>query len=433
MYVMHTNLFSQAETDIISELLHLFHDTRYFQFGGKIYKQTKGAPIGGTLSGLISELVLQDVEHKILGSPIPGLVKYSRYVDDVLIIWDTTGQEYQYAPNVCEDQYAPWPVTHTPAQLTPTNVPTSPDELINQVASLRPEISFEKEADLTTSTNYLDLILTITDTGMKIGIYRKPTYSWRIPKWASRTIREHKKSAVIPLLVRAYRLLTDKDILNKELNEIYSRALQRGYPLATLKRWQKEARDISMRPTRNEDTEHNDHTKPTYRRVQNNAQLQSFKNALSKHGVRLVTKKDNTLFGNIRNDAEPRETLKQPGIYCIPLYRNYEGETQERFYIGRTLRQVEERLEEHKRTVRNKEDQTAIAAAATHEGWIPRWQDTKILDRPKTFLRSVMLEYLHIKSAEDNLVNERSTYANLEVWIRANGLCTTETRDRNEY
>lgn len=62
-------------------------ETRFFTSDNIVYTQTKGVPIGGTISGLLAELVLQEGENRILANNITNLVSYFRYVDDALVIW----------------------------------------------------------------------------------------------------------------------------------------------------------------------------------------------------------------------------------------------------------------------------------------------------------------------------------------------------------
>lgn len=57
------------------------------------------------------------------------------------------------------------------------------------------------------SINYLDLNLKIEEGKVKIDIFRNETHVWDIPEWKSRTNIKHRKAAILPLLIRAHRVL----------------------------------------------------------------------------------------------------------------------------------------------------------------------------------------------------------------------------------
>lgn len=80
--------YNSEELARISELLKVLMNTRYFEYEGKLYEQQQGVPIGGTLSGLLAEVVLQSMEEGVLSKERKGLRLFIRYMDDLLIIWN---------------------------------------------------------------------------------------------------------------------------------------------------------------------------------------------------------------------------------------------------------------------------------------------------------------------------------------------------------
>lgn len=89
--IMEEGKHNQAEVNIICDILNLTLNTRYFSYKGKYYIQNKGVPMGGTISGLLAEIVLQEAENRVINSSIENLISFKRYVDDVLIVWDGEG------------------------------------------------------------------------------------------------------------------------------------------------------------------------------------------------------------------------------------------------------------------------------------------------------------------------------------------------------
>jgi len=62
---------------------HLFH------LNNVIYKQTFDTPMGSPLSPIIADVVLQDLEKKVLDSINLRLPFYYRYVDDIILVAST--------------------------------------------------------------------------------------------------------------------------------------------------------------------------------------------------------------------------------------------------------------------------------------------------------------------------------------------------------
>jgi hypothetical protein len=64
----------------------------YLQFNGKFYQPNKGVAMGSPISGLIAEIFLQHYENHIIKSilDISKINFYNRYVDDIIIIFDST-------------------------------------------------------------------------------------------------------------------------------------------------------------------------------------------------------------------------------------------------------------------------------------------------------------------------------------------------------
>lgn len=187
--------------------------------------------------------------------------------------------------------------------------------------------------------------------------------------------------------------------------------MARGYPISTLKRWNKEGISIVGRPKEERKCD------MKYRKVTPTEMDWKVKEILREDRVETVSKKNNTLFTRLRNEKDVRDKLETPGIYTIPLTRG--SETKE--YIGRTLKGVNVRLNQHRDDVRKKVGTTTFANAVNFEGWAPHWEKTRVLSRPSTLMRSVLAEYMEIRKAGDNAVNALEESDRLEKWRVAAG------------
>jgi hypothetical protein len=68
----------------------------YFQYKNNIYQPNKGIAMGSPISGIIAEIFLQHFENLLIKHHLENrsLIYYTTYVDDILIIYDTTKIQY---------------------------------------------------------------------------------------------------------------------------------------------------------------------------------------------------------------------------------------------------------------------------------------------------------------------------------------------------
>jgi len=79
-------------TNQIIMLLETILAQNYFAFQNQIYQPDKGIAMGSPISGTIAEIFLQQLEktHIKLLIDSKHLVFYTRYVDDILIVYEST-------------------------------------------------------------------------------------------------------------------------------------------------------------------------------------------------------------------------------------------------------------------------------------------------------------------------------------------------------
>ena len=73
------------------ELYHLAKmclESNYFSYRGNIYKQITGTPMGSPVSVVIAEIVMEEIERKILCLPNNFMFWY-HYVDDITLCFGT--------------------------------------------------------------------------------------------------------------------------------------------------------------------------------------------------------------------------------------------------------------------------------------------------------------------------------------------------------
>ncbi|BHF79918.1 hypothetical protein SprV_0702304200 [Sparganum proliferum] len=139
----------------------------YFNFGGQIYEQIKGTPMGSPLSGLIAEVVLQWIEHLVFTKYQPKF--WARYVDDSFFVGKTSD------------------IGHL-------------KELLN---SVDPDIQFTMEAETNNQLPFLDVLVRRCTTGqLQTAVFRKSTDTRQILHFNSNHLLSHKRTCVRTLFRR---------------------------------------------------------------------------------------------------------------------------------------------------------------------------------------------------------------------------------------
>jgi hypothetical protein len=90
-----TKLLQNKDTQIAEQILTLLKEVlsqNYFKFQQRIYQPEQGIAMGSPISGIIAEIFLQNFEDENIKHLLDSknIAFYTRYVDDILIIYDTT-------------------------------------------------------------------------------------------------------------------------------------------------------------------------------------------------------------------------------------------------------------------------------------------------------------------------------------------------------
>ncbi|XP_023228318.1 uncharacterized protein LOC111628714 [Centruroides sculpturatus] len=84
LYGKNSELLHYTEVEDLARLM--CHES-CFAFNGQIYRHRRGVPMGSPLSGILCKLVVRGLERRILHNFKEDVVYFSRYVDDLLILW----------------------------------------------------------------------------------------------------------------------------------------------------------------------------------------------------------------------------------------------------------------------------------------------------------------------------------------------------------
>jgi hypothetical protein len=136
----------------------------YFQHNNHFYKQKEGLATGAPSSSILSEIYLQFLEHNEILNILSDLriVSYSRYVDDILLLYNYTN----------------------------TNI----EQVSNAFNNINNNIQFTIEKENNKKINFLDITVHRLHSKLEYNIYLKPTSNSTIIHNAFHPV-EHKTMA----------------------------------------------------------------------------------------------------------------------------------------------------------------------------------------------------------------------------------------------
>jgi hypothetical protein len=129
------------------------------------------------------------------------LINYFRYVDDILLIYDSSYADIQ--------------------------------DILDHFNSIHPNLILTVEKEQNNALNYLDITIHKTPPNINFSIYRKPTFTDTLIPYTSNHPIQHKYSAVRFLYGRLDSYHLDKEH-EREDNTIHNILLNNSFPLPSL-------------------------------------------------------------------------------------------------------------------------------------------------------------------------------------------------------
>lgn len=338
-------------------------ESTVFQFEDKFFHQIRGLAMGGSVSAVLANIVMEDFELEILGTISFLILFYKRYVDDLFLV-------------VHEDTVVP---------------------ILHFFNSKNPSIQFTLEEEVNQSINFLDMTVSRVNNVLKCKWYQKPSSSGRLLNFLSVQPFIYKRNVVTNLAQRIFRL-SDRDFTQTTANLGKRILMENCYPAHLINR---EFSKVS---------EKNYHEKAPSRNKVDFSKLISLPYVpflserlsaiLKSFGFPVVHKQYNNLGFLMSQLKSERETEQMAEVvYHLKCQDCEIG------YIGQTKQLLKKRLNGHKY---DKNEKTALHH---HENTLHHHFDfnsVRVLATEKNCFARSMLEMIHILRQKNHVCNSRA-------------------------
>jgi hypothetical protein len=195
--LIHNN---RQTTSQICTLLEVILGQNYFTFQEQIYKPDKGVAMGSPISGIIAEIFLQQLENSHIKFLLDSkyITFYSRYVDDIFIIYDASR--------------------------------TNPDAIMQFANSMHNSSQLTQTLESNNQIGFLDLLIIRKSSQIETDIFCKPTVTDTTINYMSNHPIEHKLAAYRYYIERMLNLPLNNNRQHKEWQTILNIAKANNFP-----------------------------------------------------------------------------------------------------------------------------------------------------------------------------------------------------------
>lgn len=288
----------------------------YFSCEHGMYIQSEGTPMGGPLSSLLADLVIENmIEAKIATCSL-----WKRK-------WDWVRK--------ADDTFMEW--THSIEQL---------HQFHTFLNTLHPTIKWTMEIEENNQIPFLDVLVLRQNNQIQTTVYRKPSASDRYTHFTSAQAWREKISTIQSLYNRALTYCSTPELFQAEIQHLHHALTTNGYPAHILKRYLNPGTTAQQ----NQQPDHEPLTTPkpqAFYAPYHPAANQLFHKLKNKFNIDTIFQKTTTLKDILYHTRPSIPDLQKPGaVYALPCQQNCP-----KVYFGETKRTAQTRLEEEKRDI----------------------------------------------------------------------------------
>jgi len=297
----------------IMELMDFVLSTTYFSYGGKIYQQIQGAPMGSPVSVVVANMYMEAHEEEAMDTaPLTVRPKmWKRYVDDSFEIVNKHQR----------------------------------DNLTSHLNSIDPSrsIQFTDEPEKDDSIPFLDALITKKHDGsLKTTVYRKATHTDQYLSFNSHHPLEHKLGVIRTLYERNDNIVTEEIDRKKEEEHVDKALSVCGYPKWTFKEVRKRLNNKKDKTSEKKKEDHDNKVGARVTIPYVKGVSETLQRVFRRHGVATSLRPHKTikqLLVHPKDKRDPRDTAGV--VYKIPC------KDCSKVYIGETARKFGVREKEH--------------------------------------------------------------------------------------
>ena len=366
----------------IIKLTRLVTEELYFECEFGFFKQNGGTQMGGPLSRLLADLVIEiKIEAKITAHPKWGNIwDWVRLIDDTLSVWQS------------ENVFL---------------------EFFEYLNTLHPSIKWTNETEKDNKIAIFDILILRTELGYDTTVYRKPAASDRYIHYTSAQAWKEKASAIYTLRERAHEYCNNETLLAEELSYLLQVFIQNGYPENTV--W----RILYQDKREKKQKEPFDVTKALHVPYHPRAR-RLYKILQEDFGLTISYKKTRTL-GDIllKKGRQIEKQFRKNTVYSIPC-----AECPKK-YVGQTTGTLKKRNREHFNWCQKKFKRQILKTTKKNDGMAfhhhstghnINFDDTEIIAEEKCYWRRLIIEGLEIKRLGENRANRNTGFEIHECW-----------------
>ena len=320
--------------------------------------------MGSPVSVVVANLFMEDLEQTALQS-FPHPVKvWKRYVDDTFVVIESD------------------------------RVDSLHDHLNRQNA----DISFTVERENDGVLPFLDVMIKRqVDGSIKTSVYRKAIHTDSYLNFQSHHSVQHKESVIRSLVKRGETFSTDEVDRAAETEHIDKVLKVNSYPSGFIRNTRRKMRTRGAESSTREEREH----KPLVVLPYVKGVTEKITRVLKPH-ARVSTKPGQSLRGMLVKPKDKRDKIQSTGL--VYQYKCECGKV----YIGETCRSIRARATEHKRAIRNgDENHSGISKHVIETGHSILWEEVKILAYETEWRKRKIKEGIFIERAKDNILNTK--------------------------
>ena len=369
---------TKAELVILSRLCT---EGLYFECELGFFKQNGGTQMGGPLSRLLADLIIENkIEAKIAEHSIWSKEwDWVRLIDDTLSVWESEEKCLNF---------------------------------FKCLNTLHDNIKWTCETEKDNCLAIFDIQIIRTERGYSTTVYRKPTATDRYSHFTFSQAWKEKASAIRTLKARALEYCSDQTLLAEELNHLLMVFIKNGYPENTV--WR-----ILYQESREKKNYEIEFDKALYVPYHPRAK-RFYKTIKEQFGIDCIFKKTQTL-GEIlsKKGRQIQKKHRKNTVYRIPC-----AECTKK-YVGQTTKALYKRNKEHenwcklkfkKKLLKSTKKNDGIAFHHHLTGHKIDFQNVEIIAEEKNYWRRLIIEGLEIRKLGENKANLQAGYEIHECW-----------------